>query len=227
MTYDASSGPSGREARLILASGSPRRRELLDLVGIFHVVVPSDVDESARDEEPRALVRRLSADKAVAVARHYPSDLVLGADSVVVIDGHVLGKPSSPAHALAMLSRLQGRTHLVLTGVALVSEGGSLVADHVEQTDVAMHPASEDELRRYVEGGEPLDKAGAYAIQGEARALVAEITGCYANVVGLPLCVVCRWLAGRGRPCRSVPLGRCRKADAFCPLTHQDSATLA
>jgi len=227
MASDEAGGSTRRGVRLILASGSPRRHELLDLVGIRHDVAPGFVDETSRGEEPGDLVGRLAIAKATAVARERTGDVVLGADSVVEVDGAVLGKPSGPADALAMLSRLQGRTHSVLSGVALVRDGGTLVERHVERTRVTMRRASEDELRRYVASGEPLDKAGAYAIQGEGRALVCEIEGCYTNVVGLPLCVVCRWLDRRVNASRNAPEGPCRKADVFWPMGNGNSATLA
>lgn len=227
MSDGARRGATPGDTPLVLASASPRRRALLRLVGIRHTVAPSQVDETPRGETPQVHVRRLALEKAVAVAKGRARSLVLGADSVVAIDGAILGKPASAEDAMAMLARLQGRSHQVLTGVALVEAGGRILESHVERTDVTMRPAGERELRAYVASGEPMDKAGAYAIQGAGGVLVTSIAGCYANVVGLPLCAVCRWLASRGVGCRQVGGGECRKDDECCPLLARGDATLA
>ncbi len=176
---------------LVLASGSPRRRELLAHAGVRFEVMPADVDESAREgEAPEALVLRLAREKAQAVAGRLapaPARVVLGADTIVVVDGDVLGKPDDEEHALRLLSRIVGRRHRVWTGVALVASGGALIDAFAVSSEVEMHAASEAALRAYVATGEPLDKAGAYAAQGEGGRLVARIEGSRSNVIGLPM----------------------------------------
>jgi septum formation protein len=177
---------------LVLASASPRRRELLARAGLAFEVVPADIDELARPgERPEALVERLAREKAAAVARRVgpaPSRLVLGSDTVVALDGDVLGKPRDAADAEALLARLVGRTHRVWTGVAVAaSSAPTALASRVVGSLVRMRAASADEIRRYVATGEPLDKAGAYALQGEGRRFVLEVTGSETNVIGLPL----------------------------------------
>jgi septum formation protein len=177
---------------LVLASASPRRRELLARAGLAFEVFPAEIDEVARPGEgPEALVERLAREKAAAVARRVgrtPPRLVLGSDTVVVLGGDVLGKPRDAADAEALLARLVGRTHRVLTGVAVAAsaEPAALQSVVVESL-VRMRPASAEEIRRYVATGEPLDKAGAYALQGEGRGFVLEVTGSETNVIGLPL----------------------------------------
>jgi septum formation protein len=174
-------------ARLTLGSASPRRRELLATLGIAFDVVPSDVDETL---EPGALpeaVARLALRKARAVAAGQSAGLVLAADTVVVVDGRALGKPADAAEARAMLRTLRGRTHEVMTGVALVEVATGRHAAETVVSRVTMAAYSDAVLDAYVAGGEPLDKAGAYAIQGEGGALVAGLEGSRSNVVGLPL----------------------------------------
>jgi septum formation protein len=190
---------------LVLASASPRRRELLGRIGVRFEVLPAHVPEDARPgEAPAALARRLACEKARAVAVRLgpaPARWVLGADTIVVIDGDVLGKPDDAEHALALLRRLAGRRHRVLTGVALVSSE-SLAARHtVVESRVSMRPAGDDELRAYVAGGEPLDKAGGYAAQGEGRRLIEKIEGSESNVIGLPLEETASLLRAAGVPC--------------------------
>jgi len=181
---------------LILASQSPRRQQLLAQVGIPFQVEPSGaedrVDVSALPPAERA--RTLALTKAREVARRHPEAVVLGADTVVVVDGQVLGKPRDPDHARAMLRQLAARDHLVITGVALVQAAtGREVVAH-ERTRVWIRPLTPEQIEWYVRSGEPLDKAGAYGIQGLAAALVERIDGCYYNVVGLPLSRVIRLL---------------------------------
>ncbi|GHT00665.1 Maf-like protein [Synergistales bacterium] len=177
--------PSG--VRVILASGSPRRRALLTEIGwSFDVVLP-DVDETPKTgETPQALCLRLAESKVLSVACRYKNALVIGADTIVLIDGAALGKPIDKADAIRMLSLLQGRTHEVLTGYALVWDGRA--RSRVEKTAVRFRPLGHDDIQSYVDTKEGLDKAGAYAIQGKGSLLVAGIDGDYFNVVGLPLC---------------------------------------
>jgi septum formation protein len=180
-----------RAPELILASASPRRRLLLAEAGIAFTVIPADLDESARPgEPPRALVERLAVEKAGAVAAKLganPRRLVLGSDTIVVIGGDVLGKPRDPAHAFELLGRILGRRHTVFTGVALVDAGSGAVRTACVASEVVMRTASDAEIRAYVEGGEPLDKAGAYALQGEGRKFVERVIGSETNVIGLPM----------------------------------------
>jgi septum formation protein len=183
--------------KLILASASPRRRELLTQAGYHFDVQASSVTESRRPEEDAIrFATRLAREKAEEVfARHRPA-IVLGADTVVVCDGEVMGKPADPADAERMLLLLSGRTHHVVTGVAVVwgSSPSPAVEVAAELTQVTMRTLSPEEVSRYVASGEPMDKAGAYAIQGYAGRWIPRISGCYFNVVGLPLALVATML---------------------------------
>ena len=173
-------------ARLVLASGSPRRRELLQLAGLEPTVRPAEVDESQHDgEDPISYVVRLAKLKASSVTAA-DDEVVLAADTTVVVDGAILGKPADAEEAVAMLRRLRGRAHSVSTGVAVAQPSGA-VAETVVTTDVVMAAISDAAIDAYVAGGEPLDKAGAYGIQGQAAAFIARISGSWTNVVGLPV----------------------------------------
>jgi len=177
---------------LVLASHSPRRQDLLRQAGIPFIVMPADVEEEPLPgEDARSHVLRLACAKAIAV-NAAPDDIALGADTVVVVDGQILGKPADAADAARMLRLLSGREHQVITGICL-RRGGQALAD-AETTTVRFVPLSEDAIRDYVASGEPLDKAGAYAIQGLASKFIDRIEGCYSNVVGLPLARVYRCL---------------------------------
>jgi septum formation protein len=185
------------ETALILASSSPRRRELLAQAGYRFTVEPSSIDETRRPgEEAIRFATRLAREKAAEIfARHASGPLlVLGADTVVVCDGEIMGKPVNAADAERMLRLLAGRTHHVVTGVAVVWGAGAEVA--AEVTQVTMNTISADEIAAYVAGGEPMDKAGAYAIQGFAGRWIPRINGCYFNVVGLPLALVTSLIEG-------------------------------
>lgn len=171
---------------LILASASPRRQELLRQIGCTFRVVPAVTGELQDEAMPPAeLVRENARRKAQAVAQEFPEDIVLGADTVVVLDGTVFGKPRDAADAMRMLRALSGRRHEVYTGVALVT--GKKVYTDVGITVVEFAVMEEDTIQRYVSTGEPLDKAGAYAVQGRAAAYITRIEGSFSNVVGLPL----------------------------------------
>lgn len=184
--------------RLILASASPRRLDLLRLAGLEPEVLPANVDESPQDgEDPVAHVLRLARAKACAIPDAHA--VVLGADTTVVLDGHSLGKPVDQDDAAAMLSRLQGRSHTVWTGVAVNDPSGRL-AETVISTEVVMAPLSPAAIAAYVATGEPMDKAGAYGIQGRAAAFVARINGSWSNVVGLPLVETLELLRDAGVP---------------------------
>ncbi len=186
-------GAAGVRPRLILASGSPRRRELLSALGIAFESIPADVDESALSgETPEMLVCRLSLEKARAVAGVFPEATVIGADTIVVLDQAVLGKPRSETEAVAMLKALRGRRHEVLSAVALC-QGASppwlpaAAEVRLNRSHVWMRVYSDEEIAQYVASGDPLDKAGAYAVQHERFRPVARWEGCYAGIVGLPL----------------------------------------
>jgi septum formation protein len=175
---------------LVLASGSPRRRDLLTQAALPFQVIPAALDEALLPgEEPEHLVERLARAKAGAVAERLApvAHLVLGADTVVAIDDEVLGKPENAAHAERLLLRLLGRTHRVLTGVAVVEAATGRVQSRVVASHVTMRDASAAEVARYVASGEPLDKAGAYALQGTGRNFVLRVEGSESNVIGLPL----------------------------------------
>ena len=173
--------------RLVLASASPRRRQLLEQLGLSVEVRPSDVDESALPgERPGAHVERLARAKVEAVAARETNALVIGGDTVVVLDGEILTKPADADDALAMLLRLQGREHRVETGVAVAASGGGLVSAVVSAA-VRFRPFDRSLAEAYVATGEPADKAGAYGIQGYGSALVEEVRGDYYAVMGLPV----------------------------------------
>jgi septum formation protein len=190
---------------LVLASSSPRRRELLTQVGYRFQVHPAHIPEDPQPrEDPIVYVTRLAREKAEAVFRELttaslkpeengkPSLVVLGADTTVALDNIILGKPEDAADAVRMLRLLSGRTHRVITGVAVVTAKGTEVA--AEATAVRFLTLSDAEIAGYVAGGEPMDKAGAYAIQGRAARWIPLIEGCYFNVMGLPLALVCSLL---------------------------------
>ena len=184
---------SAKNITLVLASASPRRAELLRNAGIPFVVAPSDVPEVRRENEaPEEFVRRVAREKAMAVMPKHQGRLVLGADTEVIVSGDVLGKPQDEEHAKAMLRMLSGRTHLVITGVALLGPG--IDDTRIEKTTVTFVRITDEEIGAYVASGEPMDKAGAYAIQGSASRWIPRIEGCYFNVVGLPVPLVYRML---------------------------------
>ncbi|MFN2565416.1 MAG: nucleoside triphosphate pyrophosphatase [Gemmatimonadaceae bacterium] len=188
---------SGRTPRVILASSSPRRRELLTLVGIRHEVVPADIDESyLSGEQPGAHAERLARKKAAVVAAAIPDAVTIAADTIVVVDGDVLGKPRDAAHATQMLRRLSGRAHRVITAVAAVWNGAT--ASGIEDVGVTFRPLSEREIAAYIATGEPMDKAGAYGIQGYGATIVERVDGDYFAVMGLALNRLVRLLEGLG-----------------------------
>jgi septum formation protein len=191
---------------LVLASASPRRQELLRNAGILFTVEPTDIPEIPRsDESAKDVAERLAREKALAIGSNRPDQFVLGADTVVVANGHILGKPEDYADAARMLRLLSGRSHQVITGVCLVgpksnTTSPSRASDFTvedtrsETTLVTMAELSEDDISFYIATGEPMDKAGAYAIQGIASRWIPRIEGDYPNVVGLPVALVYRML---------------------------------
>src|SRR5580700_3264043 len=191
---------------LVLASASPRRQELLRNAGIAFTVQPADIDETPRaGESARDCAERLAQEKALAVFQGHPQQCVLGADTIVVVDDAILGKPRDAQDAARMLRLLSGRTHAVITGVCVVGpvvsgqgSGASNIKTASETTSVTFHEISDDEIREYVATGEPMDKAGAYAIQGLASRWIPRIEGDYSNVVGLPVALVYRMLSEQG-----------------------------
>jgi len=207
--------------KLVLASNSPRRKDLIALGGWQFEVIVSDTDESLLPGElPRDYVRRLAVEKAKACsARADASQLILAADTTVVAGDSILGKPADLAEAERMLRQLRGRVHQVFTGIALLRvRDGNLLTD-VCVTDVPMRPYSEDEIKAYVATGDPLDKAGAYAIQHPDFQPVENMQGCYASVMGLPLCHVTRLLAEMDMQPRANVPGNCQSfLDYQCPV---------
>lgn len=190
--------------KIILASGSPRRRELLSQIGLSFTVRVSEADEHTEETKPEKLVCILSERKALAVwdeltEEEKKESILIGADTVVAVDDRILGKPADETEAFRMIELLQGRSHQVYTGVTILRQGGlQPLADETntcsiqkkqffEKTDVLVYPMSEEEITAYVKTGEPLDKAGAYGIQGSFAAYIQGINGDYSNVIGLPV----------------------------------------
>ena len=171
---------------LILASSSPRRKELISLISDDVKIIPSDADESYDNTTPSETVpETLAVRKAASVSKLYPNDTVIGCDTSVIIDGTILGKPLDKHDAARMLSLLSGRTHKVITGCAIFHQGKSI--SFSEETEVEFYPLLTSEIENYVKSGEPMDKAGAYGIQGKASLFVKSIKGDYFNIVGLPI----------------------------------------
>lgn len=173
---------------IILASGSPRRREFLEKLNIPFTTHTADIDESPLPHEtPPELVCRLSREKAQAVAKHHPDSLIIAADTIVVLDDRVLGKPANVTEARHMLTHLRGRDHFVYSAVTLCQNCTPKISTRLNETTVTMRNYTDAEIEAYIASGDPMDKAGAYAIQNPDFAPVAKISGCYASVMGLPL----------------------------------------
>ena len=185
--------------RIILASSSPRRKELLEKLGLKFEVYPTELKEQyKRSANPRELVQSLSREKALAAANSYPDSFIIAADTIGWLDGEILGKPADSREAHEMLKRMSGRSHLVITGYTIIdTASGKQVSDSVE-TKVWFRKLTEVEIDAYVKTGEPLDKAGAYAIQGLGAIFVEKLEGDYFNVIGLPLCALAVALARFG-----------------------------
>jgi septum formation protein len=192
------------ERPIILASSSPRRRQLLEMLKIPFRVVAPDVDEHVRpNEDPAAYVTRLALAKAKQVAEREPGELILAADTTVVLDDEIFGKPESPEEAVTMLLRLQGRTHSVMTAVAVTRD--HQLKHQLDVSRVTFRPASRELLAAYVATGEPMDKAGAYAVQGLGAPLIERVEGDFFGVMGLPLRLALDLLETLGRPYRFTP----------------------
>ena len=173
-------------SEIILASASPRRRELMELAGYDFEVICADIVEVVPENvQPQEVVMSLALQKAQAVAAEHGGSVVVGSDTVVALDGKILGKPHSEQEACEMLRSLSGKTHKVFTGVAIVC--GDKVKNFFDETDVEFYPLGDDEIKKYVATGEPMDKAGAYGIQGKGSVLVKKINGDFFNVMGLPI----------------------------------------
>ena len=207
------------QRELVLASTSPRRRELLSCLGIdFRVVPPSTLENMLPDETPREMVERLALSKAMSVARSLSGGLVIGADSVVVLDGRALGKPVDDAQAREMLRSLRGREHQVMTGLALVDAANRDTRVTSESSLVTMRDYSDDQLDAYVASGEPMDKAGAYAVQDRVFRPAEQLEGCYTNVMGLPLCSLVNMIQDAGLEVRSGQYVQITRECSQCPL---------
>jgi len=206
---------------LILASNSPRRRQLLALGGWMFGLDIADVDETRLPAEaPADYVRRLAEAKARAVlSRAREEHIIIGADTTVVIDGDVLGKPVDGQDARQMLTRLRGRTHQVFTGISILRASDGKVWTEVVITDVPMRAYSDEEIERYIESGDPMDKAGAYGIQNPNFQPVESMAGCYASVMGLPLCSLSVLLRHAGVPPRADVARNCQATLNYqCPV---------
>ncbi|MEI6530096.1 MAG: Maf family protein [bacterium] len=186
---------------LVLASHSPRRKELLEKLELPYLVIEEDIDETfLPGESIERSVQRLAAEKAFACISKSSEGVVIGCDTVVVVDDQVLGKPQDPDEARMMLRTLSGRSHQVISGVAVLDAANGALMTACERTIVYFQPLLEEEIEAYVASGEPLDKAGAYAIQGKAALFIPRIEGCYYNVVGLPLHCLASLLKKMGIP---------------------------
>ena len=189
----------GEKADFILASASPRRRELLAQIGLSFIVVPSRLQEiNQSGMKPHLHATYFAEAKARDVADRYPNRWVLGADTIVILGQEILGKPADPPEAFSTLSRLAGRSHSVITGICLMHPGIEVVESEWVETKVFMRSLSAGDIEGYIRTGEPMDKAGAYGIQGIGGCLVQRIEGSYSNVVGLPLCETLELLRRHG-----------------------------
>lgn len=190
---------SNHESSIILASESPRRRSLLQQAGLTFTVVPSGIDEdSIPKKPPETYVEMLAEAKAVDVSNRYPDKWIIGADTIVLMDGMIMGKPGSRNEARTMLKRLSGKTHLVLTGYAICCNRQHRIFSETVATNVTFKRLTDAEIEWYIHTEEPFDKAGAYAVQGLGTFLVKRINGSYTSVVGLPVCEVVEFLITEG-----------------------------
>lgn len=185
--------------KIILASESPRRKELFRQLGLSFQCVPSGLEEDMSiAEDPAAFAENMAVLKARALAEKEGTAAIIGADTVVAIEKEILGKPETPDRAVDMLRLLNGKAHRVITGVAVINQAEGVIKTGSKITEVQFNHVSEKQILEYVKTGEPMDKAGAYAIQGEGRFLIQSIEGCFSNVVGLPLCLLMDFLREAG-----------------------------
>lgn len=190
-----------KQNKIILASGSPRRKELLASLGLSFSIIPSQVDETVPDDwTPAQVVEALSERKASDVAQTQEQGLVIGSDTIVVLDGQVLGKPRDEEEAFAMLTRLQGREHEVYSGLAIIDAATGETRIGHNMTKVKMKLLSPEKVKQYIASGEPMDKAGSYAIQGLGATLIERMEGDYFNVVGLSVSMLADYLEQFGQP---------------------------
>ncbi len=207
---------------IVLASNSPRRQELLSLTGWIFTSSPANIDETPRvDEQPEAYVTRLAREKALACSAG-TGNLILAADTIVVDDNELLGKPVDPTDARRMLTQLRGHAHRVMTAIALYDRSMEKMEMELCVTAVPMRNYTDDEIERYIESGDPLDKAGAYAIQHQGFHPVEEFHGCFASVMGLPLCHLKRMSARMGVEVSRELVQNCEKLNQYiCPIYQQ------
>jgi len=205
---------SGETPHLILASKSPRRRYLLEQAGLRFAIEPSTVDEDKIAlSEPEKYVRVLAEAKAAEISKKYPEGWIIGADTIVLIDNAILGKPGSRSEARIMLKRLNGQTHHVLTGYSIQCRAKNRFFSDVVKTAVLFKQLTDEEIEWYIHTKEPFDKAGAYAIQGLGTFLVKQINGSYTNVVGLPVCEVIEHLISEGVISIKAPVNKHERLD--------------
>jgi MAF protein len=208
--------------QIILASNSPRRRELLSLSGWSYSVSPANIDETPREgEKPVTYVLRLAAEKAAACQTDLPG-LILAADTIVVENDRLLGKPEDQADAVRMLKQLRGHAHKVMTAIALYDRKSNRVEKEMCITDVPMRDYTDEDIAAYVKSGDPLDKAGAYAIQHKGFHPVEDFHGCFASVMGLPLCHLQRLAARFDLPASPTLVEDCERLNQYtCPIYRQ------
>jgi MAF protein len=208
---------------LILASQSPRRKELLSWTGLSYTVQPADVDESIHaNEDPEKYVLRLGNGKAEAIQQQNKTGVIIAADTAVVDNGEIIGKPESREKAFEYLRQLRGREHLVISGLIVRAIDGEKSLQDVCRSHVHMRHYSDDEIREYIQTGDPMDKAGAYAVQNKDFHPVINFQGCFANVMGLPLCHLKRTLAKFDiHPALDVPANCQRNLGYDCPVSHR------
>ncbi|HBA53389.1 Maf family protein [Syntrophorhabdus aromaticivorans] len=184
---------------IVLASESTRRVDILRTLGISFSIIPPDIDETRRkDETPQEFARRVSYEKAFKVGSHFPDKWVIGADTIVVLKGKVLGKPKNERDAFTMLKTLRGRWHKVITGYCVLNLSKDIISRDIVETRVFVRDMTDEEIIRYIKTSEPLGKAGSYAVQGKGGYMVKEIKGSYTNVVGLPICEIAEALLSLG-----------------------------
>lgn len=187
------------ENAIVLASESTRRVDMLRTLGISFSIIPPDIDERKKKEETiREYVLRIASEKARKVGTHFPDKWVIGADTIVVHRGRVLGKPKTEANAMEMLKALRGKWHKVYTAYCILNTSKNVSFQDVVETKVFIKDLTDEEIRRYINTSEPFDKAGSYAVQGKGGFMVKEIKGSYSNVVGLPICEIAEVLLSQG-----------------------------